>query len=234
MTQSGPESWEWWVRRWRSLITCGECSGLMYTNAPCPVCGRDYRNLPNQRIELEGQIVEVQPAFAGAINWSDYILLRLMHQEWQRMPAVGEVFTGIPEERRPSPRLLIVILFWSLFENLMQRFFEAGMRSLPTAISRDLLNRYSSIGSRLDRLYRILFDSTLDADLRQLGYDDLRNHLAEIQRRRNAFIHGNPETIDEELVRLTIERLPVVQEAWISLYNLRCTEPPNPPRTAEP
>lgn len=78
------DDWDWWFGVWRGLINCGACGALMHTNAPCPVCGQDYRNVPTQRMEVNGKVVEVQPAFAGAISWSDYVLLRLMHQEWQR------------------------------------------------------------------------------------------------------------------------------------------------------
>lgn len=194
----------------------------MYTNAPCPVCGQDYRNAPPQRMELDGQVIEVQPAFAGAVSWSDYVLLRLIHQEWLRPAATPDNFAGMPDERRPSSRLLVVILSWSLFESLMGRLLETAMRPLPPSVSKDLLTRHSSIGSRMDRLYKIVFGSTLEADLRQLGYHQLWTHLRDVQKRRNAFIHGEPEAINDGLVDKTAEYLPLLQEAWMRLYNLRC------------
>ena len=216
------DDWDWWFGIWKGLINCGACGALMYTNAPCPVCGQDYRNVPPQRMEFNGEVIEVQPAFAGAVNWSDYVLLRLMHQEWQRPAAMPDNFAGMPDERRPASRLLTVILSWSLFESLMGRLLEAGMRTLPASVNKDLLTRYSSVGSRMDRLYRIIFDSTLEADLKRLEYPQLWAHLREVQKRRNAFIHGEPEAINDELANKTAEYLPVLQEAWMRLYNLRC------------
>lgn len=98
------------------------------------------------------------------------------------------------------------------------------MQSLPTSVSEDLLKRYSSVGSRMDRLYKIIFDSTLHKDLATLGFEQLSKHLLEVQKRRNLFIHGEPEAINEELVEDTLNNLHVLQRAWISLYNLRCTK----------
>jgi len=106
----------------------------MYSSVPCSVCGQDYRNTPPQRIEVNGEIIEIQPAFGGAINWSDYVLLGLMHQEWQRPIAVNNNFDGMPTERQPSSRLLIVVLSWSLFESLIGRLLEAAMRPLPALL----------------------------------------------------------------------------------------------------
>lgn len=225
MTTIGPETWEWWLGAWQDVIVCGRCRGFLNKSMPCPVCGHDYRTVPPQKIEVDGRIVMVQSALMGALNWSDYIMLRLMHQEWQRPLAAQQLFAGIPTENRPSSRLLIVILYWSLFENLVSRLFENAMQHLPESVSLDLLNRYSSIGSRMDRLYRIIFGSTLRADLVQLGFEDLANHLLEVQKRRNAFIHGEPEVINEGLVKAAMDNLHVLQDAWIRLYNFRCAEP---------
>lgn len=46
-------------------------------------------------------------------------------------------FTGVSEKNRPSSRLLIVILYWSLFENLINRLFEKKMEILPISISEE-------------------------------------------------------------------------------------------------
>ncbi|MBE9179386.1 hypothetical protein IQ268_12515 [Oculatella sp. LEGE 06141] len=225
MTEALAHEWDWWFEPWKGLIICGSCEGFMHFHSPCLICGQDYRNTPNQKITIDGQVVEVAASFRGAIGYSDYTLLRLMYQEWQRPLAMEDCFPGMPIEKRPSLRLMIVILFWTLFESLMDRFFEAATYHLPKPISEDILNRYSSIGSRFDRLYKILFSTTMASDLRQLGYGDLMTHLTEIQKKRNAFIHGEPEAINDDLVRVTLERLPEVQRAWIGLYNLRCTRP---------
>lgn len=65
------------------------------------------------RPEINGRIIELQPTFAGALNWSDYVMLKLMYEEWQRPLVSQSSFEGVPEKNRPSPRLLIVILYWS-------------------------------------------------------------------------------------------------------------------------
>ena len=47
-------------------------------------------------------------------------------------------------------------------------------------------------------------------------------HLRLLQERRNAFIHGDPEAIDDALVEATLARLESVQRGWICLFNKRC------------
>lgn len=218
--------WEWWIEAWQGLITCGVCGGLMNIQAACPVCGQDYRSELQQPIEVytDGELIHIMPTFAGALNWADYVLLQLMHEEWQRPLDAARSFAGIPESARPSPRVLIVILFWTFFESLMQRLFETALKSLPGAISRDLLRRYSSIGSRIDQLYSITFESSLKTDLSNLGHAELWQHLTDVQKRRNAFIHGEPSSINEETVNKTVMHLPAVQHAWIDLFNSRCAK----------
>jgi hypothetical protein len=108
----------------------------------------------------------------------------------------------------------------------MDRFIDAATTPLPEGVRRDLKRRYSSIGSRMDRLYGLLFNTSLQEDLSALGYASVHPHLMEVQRRRNEFVHGNAEAIDDNLVYTTVEKLHEVQEAWVALYNLRCTGNP--------
>ncbi len=68
----------------------------------------------------------------------------------------------------------------------------------------------------MDRLYTMLFEARIKADLDTLGRSAVYDHLQKIQSRRNEFIHGNAEAIDDDLVRETVERLPDVQAAWAS------------------
>jgi hypothetical protein len=75
------------------------------------------------------------------------------------------------------------------------------------------LERYTSIGSRMGRLYPLLFGTTLEADLAALGHGRVSAHLRKVQARRNDFAHGNAPVIDDPLVRETAERLHEVQEA---------------------
>ncbi len=74
------------------------------------------------------------------------------------------------------------------------------MAALPEAVTEDLLRRYSSIGSRLDRLYKVIFSTTYWADLNDLGYSKVSHLLERVQERRNNFVHGHPEAIDDSLV----------------------------------
>jgi hypothetical protein len=212
-----------WSGIWLKLITCGFCHALIDPNHPCPKCGHDYSKSNSENNDY-GENTNV--VFAGAISWTTYTLLSLMQREWNR-PTIEDTFGGVPYDKKPSQRVLIVLLFWSLFEDLMNRFFNNGMRSLPAKVKDDLLKRHSSIGSRLDRLYKIIFPSSFKDDLTNLGYGDIYRLLIQIQKRRNEFVHGNPEAINETIVIETVSQLQRIQEAWIDLYNLRCTEVPN-------
>jgi hypothetical protein len=103
---------------------------------------------------------------------------------------------------------------------------------LPPRVAADLLKRYSGIGARLDRLFPLLFGVAFGAELERLGYPKTKSHLDAVQEARNEFIHGNPEAITDSLVRKVAEHLPEVQEAWIALYNARCTSR-TPPVTGQ-
>ena len=87
-------------------------------------------------VEIDGKEHRV-PAltFQGALSWTTHSLLLLMKREWERPLADGpewERATG----GRPSQRMLIVILFWTLFEHIMDRLFDAGLASVPDTIPR--------------------------------------------------------------------------------------------------
>lgn len=168
--------------------------------------------------------MEVPQVYQGADSWSDYVVLKLMHQEWQRPIDTSEFDSSFPQDKRPSPRVIIVILYWSLFEGLMDRLFEMAMREFPSSVSRDLLQRYSSIGSRLDRLYRIIFDTTFESDLSAIGYSHLYPHITEVQNKRNEFVHGNPEAINDGLIESILCHYHDLTDAWIRLFNLRCAK----------
>lgn len=44
----------------------------------------------------------------------------------------------------------------------------------------------------MDRLYRVLFDTSFRAELAALGFERIGQHLDRVQERRNAFAHGEP------------------------------------------
>jgi hypothetical protein len=121
-----------------------------------------------------------------------------------------------------SPKLVLVILFWTLFEHLMDRFFNAAVSRLPSAVGRDLMDRYGSIGARIFRLYPLLFEVSLEEDLTALGFATVYTHLRNVQEKRNEFVHGNANAITEALVRAMVERLHEVQQGIVALYNRRC------------
>jgi len=222
MWANDKEQANWWGI-WSGLSHCGRCHALSKLTA-CPHCGYEPEPTVVQTETIDGVARDV-PRFItqGAMSWSTNVLLQLMKREWARPGIELDYFSHRPPERQPSQRMMIVLLFWTLFEHLMDRFFDAATASFPEGVSRDLLRRYASIGSRMDRLYGLLFEVSLQEDLSALGHASIYPHLMEIQRRRNEFVHGNAEAIDDDLVYATVEKLHDVQEAWVALYNKRCT-----------
>jgi len=158
------------------------------------------------------------PATQGAIPWSTFVLLQQIRLESERptLPVEGLL-------RRPAQRLAIVILFWTLFEILIDGFYRAAFADLPGELSEELLQRFPGVGGRLDRLYRRTWGTTFWKDLEDEGFAEDAAHLRELQARRNAFVHGDPEAIDDGLVEATLARLESVQRGWICLFNKRCT-----------
>jgi hypothetical protein len=168
----------------------------------------------------------LQAVFMGAEGrYEDWVYLQLMEHEWKRPASPTDVFAGIPPERQPSARASIVILFWTYFETRIERLLRAVYREVPPALVEDTLIRYVSIGARLDRLYRVACGSTYFADLRELGYGIIADHLVRVQQCQNAFAHGDPRAIDDGLVAAVVEQLPVEHEAWIAVFNKRATRP---------
>lgn len=198
----------------------------MDVKAPCPVCGCDYRNLKPTEIVVNSRVLSVPPAFAGALDWSPYVMLQLMRREWLRPPAEVDKLSSLPAANRPSSRVLVVLIFWTYFEALMSWFYQTATNTLPSSVATDLLRRYTSIGSRVDRLHKILFGSPYANDLDQLGQGAIRLHLENVQRQRNALVHGNPEAINDALVEETVKCMPYFNEAWIHSFNKRCVNRP--------
>jgi len=124
---------------------------------------------------------------------------------------------------------MIVILFWTLFEHIFEQLLRTGAGSLPPRVTKDLFNRHQSIGARMNGLYSILFGATMEADLKESGHNKTYDFLRRVQKKRNDFIHGDAEAIDDALVAETLKRLRDVQAAWLAIYNKRCTGNPNAP-----
>jgi hypothetical protein len=158
-------------------------------------------------------------AFMGAEGrYEDYVYLRLLEREWKRPIADDEQAsaTGLP-----SPRAVMALVFWTYFETRIDRLLRQAMRDLPEKVMEELLARHSSIGSRLDRLYRILFSTTYWHDLESVGYHHVSAFLKDLHRRRNRFIHGDPSALDDDLISQIVVNLKLEHESWISVFNLR-------------
>jgi hypothetical protein len=105
----------------------------------------------------------------------------------------------------------------------MDAFYRAAFADLPGELGDELLQRFSSIGGRLDRLYRRTWKLSFADDLRAEGFAAEALLIDQVQRARNAFVHGDPEAIDDDLVDLTLQRLESAQRGWIALFNKRCS-----------
>ena len=99
------------------------------------------------------------------------------------------------------------------------------MQHLPEPVRKDLLDRYSSIGVRLHRLYKLVFGVSYFDDLRDLGFASIATLLADLHQRRNEFAHGNPQAIDEATVLALVNGLKKEHEGFIAVFNKRCTHP---------
>lgn len=174
----------------------------------------------------DGQEVSVPPAYMGAeTRYEDYVYLQLMEREWQRMTRDSASQNHLPHTTQVSTGAALVLLFWTYFETRLEYLLRSGLQHVPPTFLDDAMNRYSSVGARLDRFYKIAFGSTYHSDLVCLGYSDVSAHLARVQERRNAFVHGSPQSIDDALATSVVEMLKVEHEAWIAVYNHRVSRP---------
>lgn len=194
-----------WASLWSDYVLCA-CSGIRNINESCTLCGL----MPPSNITV----------FPGAENrYEDWVYLVMLEQEWKRTLTDADYFPTIAARCRPTPRAVIVLIFWSYFETRIERFLRQATRNLPEKFSDDFLNRYSSIGSRLDKCCRLIFSTTYWTVLEDCGYGDISILLKRVHQARNRFAHGHPEAIDESLVHDLVEGLKREHEAWIAMYN---------------
>lgn len=220
-----------WAALWFGYTLCGTCSGIRRDEEMCPACGGDPVDFDPAplRVRLEDgrEIAVARNASCGAEGrYEDWIYLQMLQREWERPAPDFEHFLSMESTARPSARAALALLFWSYFETRIERLLRAGMKSLPPRVLDNLLERYSSIGSRLDRLYRIAFATTYQADLSDLGYPEIGTFLAELQKRRNEFVHGQPQALDDEIVSRLVSLLKTEHESWIAVFNRRATAIP--------
>ena len=216
-----------WTTLWSGYIRCPDCSGIRTFNNPCPACGANLSETVEQQIVLDdGRKYSVRSAFMGAeTRYEDYIYLQLLEREWNRMLRDSASKGHMPFAESVSTGASIVLLFWSYFETRIERLLRDGLQHVPPRFLEDALKRYSFIGARLTTFYQIAFESTYASDLASLGYSDVSDHLARIQARRNTFVHGSPQSIDDALVTSVVEMLKREHEAWIAVYNHRVVPP---------
>lgn len=217
-----------WSALWSGYTICGACSGIRLIYDACQTCGDPPDSRESVQVQLsDGREVTVPRAiYTGAEGrYEDYMYLQMMEREWKRPLNEAEEVSTLNTNEGPSPRAALVIAFWSYFETRIERLLREGLKAVPPRVLEDLLQRYSSIGARLDRLYRIAFDTTYFDDLTALGYTRIRECLTKVHRARNAFAHGNPRSIDDALVLNLVSLLKAEHESWIAIFNRRAAVP---------
>jgi hypothetical protein len=181
----------WWGI-WYGLGHCSAC-GALHREAPCPVCGdkqdSDWITLRDE----DGNEHTVPPVRQGAIAGSTHLLLAMMQREWERPLSTDHWLDE--QVDAPPQRVTLVLLFWILFEGLLERLYDAALSVCPDGIRNDLLKRYGLVGPRMTQLHTALFGCTFLEDLKAQGDEHLGAHLHELQRCRNSFVHGDPEAI---------------------------------------
>ena len=214
-----------WASLWKDYISCGECSGIRTANSVCPACQAPAYPIDPYPMKMpDGTELMISPAFAGAEGrYEDYVYLKMLETEWNRPLTEGDHFLGVVASKRPAPRSVIAVVFWSYFETRIERLLRQSMWSIPVPVADDLLRRYASIGARIDRLYQILFSTTYWADLEALSFKAVASLLQRIQQRRNEFAHGQPEAIDSKLIDDLVASLKDEHESWIAVFNRRAT-----------
>ena len=212
-----------WSTLWSGLIVCGKCLGIRGTEGECPVCGV---GLPEQELMLhrvDGDDVVVSTiCYMGAEGrFEDYVYLKMLEREWKRPLTEADELAAKDPRQKLSPKSAIVVLFWSYFETRIARLLRDSMRDVPGKYVDYMLGRNSGIESRLREFYKFMFETTYWADLTALGFDRVKEHLLKVQKHRNDFAHGDPNAIDDALVKAVVDNLKDEHESWIAVYNKR-------------
>lgn len=209
-----------WSSLWYGFYRCG-CGGLRSDQPACPVCGRTTPCDPSYGTGGPQDLpTYVVPGAEG--RYEDYVYLDLMEREWRR-PGLDASASPRPSVsgKAMADKVGIVLLFWTYFESRITRLVDMGLSHQPAEKAESLRERYRSVGARMDRLYRILFGTTYEADLVDEGFASISSLLNEVQARRNAFSHGDPVAIDDALVERLVALLRLEHMSWIAVYNRR-------------
>ena len=215
---------ESWTSLWSRYVRCPNCSGIRTLSDPCTVCGINLPNPNERKVALpDGSEVLVADVvlMGGERAYEDYVYLSLLQREWNRMQRDAR---NVDQSRYAADVSLgapIVLIFWTYFETRISRLLTDALRAVPSSLSKDLLDRYSSIKARLGSFYKIVFETTYYADLDFLGYPELAGFLSQLMEKRNRFAHGDPLSIADELAEKVVELLKREHEAWIAVYNHR-------------
>lgn len=222
---------QYWTSIWNGYIICGNCNAIRKVEGKCPVCNI---KIPNQQfIKIKspnGNEYEI-PAntFMGAEGrYEDYVYLNMLEYEWKRPESKYDHFTFLSYDKRPASKAIIALVFWTYFETRIERLLVSAMKDLPDSIRQNLLKRYQSISVRTRELYKIIFGKTNSyyQDLNELGFQHIADLLQEIQNKRNEFMHGNPEVIDDKLIEDIVRYLKEEHESWIKVFNMRVAQVP--------
>ena len=215
-----------WTSLWDGYIICGQCGGIRTIEGECPVC---KCGIPSQRFikvnDIDGKEFEVpMNTFMGAEGrYEDYVYLNMLEYEWRRPVSKYDKLSFLSQDKRPAAKAIIVLVFWTYFETRIERLLDNAMRDLPNSIRQNLLKRYQSISARIDELYKILFgkSNSYFLDLENQGFENIAKLLHSIQEKRNEFMHGKPEAIDDMLIEDIVGSLKEEHESWIKVFNLR-------------
>jgi hypothetical protein len=209
-----------WMGPFDKKFHCNGCHAIIETML-CPVCGNQHDTSFGEFKDVKGKVHRYTLAFQGPITHISLLYINLLQREWELPESIPDSRlnlwnTGVPQKYG------IVLLFWSYFEHLMDVLLTQGLRDTPARIADHLMNRNNSVGQRMGKFYQLVFNRKFNEDLKDLGYGYIYEHLKNLQQKRNEFIHGNPQSITEELLNDTLRYFPDTLQAWILLYNNTC------------
>jgi hypothetical protein len=203
------------------------CGGIRKVEGKCTVCNTELKPLLFKMKNEKGEEYEISSntlTLMGAEGrFEDYVYLNMLENEWRRPISKFDELKFLSSDKKPSAKAIIALIFWIYFETRIERLLTNAMRGLPESISQNLLKRYQSISSRIDDLYKVIFGKTNSyyLDLENLGFKTISEMLQRLQDRRNKFMHGEPEAIDDELIEDIVSLLKEEHEGWVNVFNLR-------------
>lgn len=207
-----------WSSLWHGLSLCS--CGAILLGDECSVCHVKPCYTPIEIVDESGQRHSIPHASMGAEGrYEDWLYFDLMQREWLR-PASAAA-EGMLQHKQISERAPVVLLFWTYFESRIERLVRLGLGQMSDALREDVLARYSSIGARMDRLYKLAFGTTYFDDLRAVNAGAIASLLADVQKRRNEFSHGQPAAISDDLASRVVAALKDEHLAWIAVFNRR-------------